>query len=168
MQKKQLAWILFPVVIVLIVVVTLVLSNFQKEVGIAEPGKSGVAVVAALAEAERAASGSGAAAYDLFSKTLTVAATKLNYMTTANPAETRLRTIAANMLDCLRAGREAWQAELEVDWDPTVDGSADYWLTLHSGLRPRQQTSGLSLGQVRQWADSSTEYWLQKALALVE
>ena len=63
MQKKQLAWILFPVVIVLIAVVTVVLSNFQKETGIALPGKSGVATVAALAEAERAASGSGAAGW---------------------------------------------------------------------------------------------------------
>jgi hypothetical protein len=89
-------------------------------------------------------------------------------MTTTNAAETRLRTATANMLDCLTAGRETWQAELEQDWDPTVDGSADYWLTLHSGLQPQQQTSGLSVGQVRQWANSSAEYWLQKALALVE
>jgi hypothetical protein len=168
MQRKQLAWILFPVVIVLIAVVTLVLSNFQEEAGIAEPGKSGLAAVAALAEAERAASGSGTAGYDLFSKALTVAAAKAYNMTTTNPAETRLLTVVASAVDCLRAGRETWQAELEQDWDPTVDGSADYWLTLHSGLRPPEQTSGLSMDQVRLWADDSAAYWLQKALALVE
>ena len=168
MQKKQLAWILFPVVIVLIAVVTVVLSNFQKETGIALPGKSGVATVAALAEAERAASGSGAAGYGVFSNTLTVAAAQAYGMTTTNAAETRLQVIVANAIDCLKAGRETWQAELEQDWNPTVDGSANYWLTLHSGLRPQEQTSGLSVGQVRQWANDSAAYWLQKALALVE
>jgi hypothetical protein len=168
MQKKQLAWILFPVVIVLIAVVTLVLSNFQKEAGIAEPGKSGVAAVAALAEAERTASGSGAAGYAVFSNALTVAAAKAYNMTTTNPAETRLLTIVGSAVDCLKAGRETWQAELEQDWNPTVDGSAEYWLTLHSGLQPQEQTSGLSVAQVRRWANDSAAYWLQKALALVE
>ncbi len=168
MRKRQLAWLLFPAIIVLIAVVTFVLSNYQEEAGIAEPGKAGVAAVAALVEAERAASGDGEAGYDLFSKALTVAAAKAYNMTTTNAAETRLLAVVANAVDCLKAGRETWQAELEQDWDPAVNGSASYWLTLHSGLQPQEQTSGLSVDQVRQWANDSAEYWLQKALALVE
>ncbi len=168
MQKKQLAWILFPAVIVLIAVLTFVLSNYQKEAGLIKPGKAGIAAVAALAEAEQAVSGSGAAGYDVFSNTLTVAATKAYNLTTTNAAETRLQMVVANALDCLRAEREAWQAELEQDWDGTVDGTATYWLTLHPGLQPQTQVSGLSPAQVRRWAAAGAAYWLDKALALVE
>ncbi len=168
MQKKQLAWILFPVVVVLIAVLTFVLSNYQKEAGLIQPGKAGVATVAALAEAERAASGGGAAGYDVFSKALTVAAAKAYNLTTTNAAETRLQMVVANALDCLRAEREAWQAELEQDWDETVDGAAAYWRTLHPGLQPQTQASGLSPDQVRRWAGSGAASWVDKALALVQ
>ena len=54
---------------------TLVVSSYQKEAGIAEPGKGGRAAVAAARRgAERRRRVAGPAGYDIFSKALTVAA----------------------------------------------------------------------------------------------
>jgi hypothetical protein len=168
MQRKRLAWILLPAVIILIAVVTFVLSSYQKEVGIAEPGKGARVTVAAAVEAQNAASGMGAEAYDVFSKSLTVALAEADHMAVTNPAETRLQTDLNDTLDCLKAVREVWQAQLEADWDPAVDGSPRYWVTLHPGLSPSTQTTGLTTDQVRQWTGSSASYWLDKALALIK
>ncbi len=172
MQKKRLGWILLPVVIILIAVVTLVMSSYQKEAGIIDPGKGGTVTVAALAEAQAAATGSGEAAYDAFGKTLTVAMSEVNNMAITNPAETRLQLIVGNAVDAMRAQREAWAAQLSGDWDPAVDGSAAYWWALHPGMqvesRPAPQQTGLTVTQVREWAASTTDYWVKKALDLVE
>lgn len=157
-----------PAVIILIAVATLVMSSYQKEAGIIEPGKGGRVTVAAAAEAQQDASGSGEAAYLTFAKALTVASSEADNMATTNPAETRLQTIVSNTLDCLRAEREVWGAELANDWDPAVDGSGGYWLTLHPALQTAPDGSALTTAQVRQWAHTSTQYWLQRALDLVQ
>ena len=157
------------------VVITVVLSSYQKETGLAKPGKGGLAAVAAAAEAQIAASGEGAAAYDAFSKSLMAAKSEANNMAVTNPAETRLQTALTNVLDCLMASLEAWQTEIEAypeptaqTWNPDVVGSTSYWLTLHPSLLPRAQSSALSAAQVREWSISGASFWLQKALDLVE
>jgi hypothetical protein len=168
MQRRRLAWILLPAAIVIIAVVATVLSSYQTEAGIVKPGKGGRAAVAAVAEAQSAASGTGAAAYDAFSKSLMAAKSEANNMAVTNAAETRLQTALANTLDCLMASREAWQAQIEQTWDPAAVGSAGYWLTLHPSLLPEAPEGALSAAQVRDWSDLGAAYWFQKALALVE
>jgi hypothetical protein len=168
MGRKRLAWILLPAAIIIMVVVTVVLSSYQKEAGLVRPGKGGLAAVAAAAEAQSAASGAGAAAYDVFSKSLMAAKSEANNMAVTNPAEARLQTALINTLDCLTASREAWQAEVEGTWDPGVVGSASYWLTLHPSLLQQTQTGALSAAQVREWSNADAAGWLQKALDLVE
>jgi hypothetical protein len=176
MQRKSLAWMVVPAAMVIMVVVTLVLSNYQEEVGIARPGKGGRTAVAAAAEAREAASATGAAGYDIFSKSLAVAMVKARNMPVTNPAETRLRTALTNTIDCLSASREAWAAQLEQSWDPAVDGSPGYWRTLHPALAGEAAAAldearpggPLSAEQVRRWAEAGTDHWLQKALALVD
>jgi hypothetical protein len=164
-----------PAAIVILIVVTFVVSNCQKEMGLAEPGKGGRAAVAALAEAQSAASGVGVASYDTFSHSLMAALSAANNMPINNPADTRLRIALTKTLDCLAASREAWQTEVEAypeptaeTWYPTVVGSTSYWRTLHPSLLPRAPSSALSAAQVREWSNSGAAYWLQKALALVE
>jgi len=49
MKRSSRAWILLPAIIVAIVVIGLVVSNFQKEAGLAQPSKGGIAAVAAAA-----------------------------------------------------------------------------------------------------------------------
>jgi hypothetical protein len=167
MRRKYVAWMLLPAALLVIIAVTLVLSNFQKEAGLAAPGKGGRAAVAAVAEARAAASGSGADGYDGFSKALAVAKVETKNVAITNAAETRLQMALTNALDCLSAAREAWQAELEQWWDPAADGSFSYWRTLHPALT--EQAGGpLSAGRVREWAGMAADHWLQKALDLVE
>ena len=168
MKRRRLAWIVLPAAIIIVAVLTFVLSNYQKEVGIVRPGKGGVAAAAAAAEAQSATTGSDAAAYDTFSKSLMAAESESNNMAVTNPAETRLQTALINTLDCLSASREAWQTQLDGSWDPAVYGSAEFWQTLHPSLLPNSQSGTLSAAQVRDWANADAAHWLQKALALVE
>ena len=168
MKRRRLAWITLPAAIILIAVLTFVLSNYQKEVGLISPGKGGVTAAAAAATAQAAAAGSDSAAYDAFSKSLMAAKSETNNMAVTNPADTRLQTALINTLDCLTASREAWQAELDGSWDPAVYGSASYWQTLHPSLPPNDQGSVLTAAQVREWADAGADHWVQKALALAE
>jgi hypothetical protein len=157
MKRKSLAWILLPVAIAVMIVAIIVVSNYQKEVGIADPGKGG-----------RVAAAAG---YDTFSKALAVAEVEARNLAVTNPAGTRLKHFLEYLLDCLRASREAWHLELEQAWDPAVQGSHRYWLTLHPSLRPSDQPQGpLSPAQVREWSagDAGAGHWLQEALRLVD
>jgi len=167
MGRRRLAWILLPAAIIILAVATFVVSNYQKEAGIAAPGKGARATVAAAAEARSAASGTGAGDYDAFSKSLAVAIVEARNMPTTNPAETRLQIDLTKTLDCLSALREAWQAELDQAWDPAVGGSPGYWRTMHPALT-EQAAGRLTAEQVRQWSAAGADYWLQKALDLVE
>jgi hypothetical protein len=88
-------------------------------------------------------------------------------MPITNPAETRLQAALTSTLDCLSAGREAWQAELDQAWDPVFHGSAGYWHALHPALTD-SEGSGLTPEQVRQWASASADRWLDKALDLAD
>lgn len=158
---------MLPAAIVILAVVTFVVSNYQKEAGIAAPGKGGRAAVAAVAEARSAASGTGAGDYDAFSKSLAVAIVEARNMAVTNPAETRLQIDLTKALDCLSASREAWQAELDEAWDPAVYGSPEYWRTMHPALT-EQAAGRLTADQVREWSSAGADYWLQKALDLAE
>ena len=167
MGRKHLAWILLPAAIIIMAVAGLVVSSYQEEAGIVAPGKGGRAAVAAVAEARNAASGTGAGDYDTFSKSLAVAIVEARNMPTTNPAETRLQIDLTKTLDCLLASREAWQAELDQAWDPSIGGSPGYWLTMHPALT-EQAAGRLTAEQVREWSGAGADYWLQKALDLTE
>lgn len=171
MKRKSLAWMLLPVAIAVMIVAIIVVSNYQKEVGIADPGKGGRVAAAAAAEAQSAALGTGPVGYDTFSKALAVAEVEARNLAVTNPAGTRLRHLLEYLLDCLRASREAWHLELEQAWDPAVQGSYRYWLTLHPSLLPSGRPQGpLSPTQVREWSagDAGAGHWLQEALSLVD
>jgi len=167
MGNKRLAWVFLPAIIVVLAALGLVVSNFQEETGLAAPGKGGLAAVAAAVEAREAASGGGSTGYDEFSESLRVALAKTNNMPITNPAETRLQAALTSALDCLSAGREAWQAEIEQAWDPAFHGSAGYWRVFHPALTQREAT-GLSSEDVRLWSTASADHWLEKALDLAE
>jgi hypothetical protein len=165
MQRRSLAWIFLPAIIVVLAVAGLVISSFQEEAGIVGPGKGGLAAVAAVAEASEAVAGDGQAGYDEFSESLRVALVKTTNMPITNPADTRLQAALTSALDCLSAGREAWQAELDRAWDPAFHGSAGYWRVSHPAL-DEKEGAGLSPNQVREWSSASADHWLEKALDL--
>jgi hypothetical protein len=119
---------------VAIVVIGLVVSNFQKEAGLAQPSKGGIAAVAAAAAAVDRAAGTGATDYQGFSEALLVVSVAKNNAPLINSADTRLETLLVKIVDCLSALREAWQAELDRTWDPQTHGTATYWRVLHPAL----------------------------------
>lgn len=115
-----------------LLVAGVVLSNFQHEVGLADPGSSGRAAVAAAAEVDRVlASGSG---YEEFSEALRVALVAHRNMVVSNTADVDLEHMLSGILDCYQAAREAWQAEIEGAWDADSYGDPSYWRIAHPGL----------------------------------
>jgi hypothetical protein len=151
MQRSSRAWILLPAVIVIVAVIGLVVSNYQKEVGLAEPNKGGTAAVAAATEASDASSGAGVQDYRDFSEALLVAMTARSNAALINAADTRLDHLLAEALDCLSAVREAWQAEIEGTWDPATHGTAAYWSALHpvASIPAVAGAGPLTAGEVR-------------------
>ncbi len=125
-------WVLIPIVIIGLAVIGVVISSFQKEVGLVAPGTSGKAAVAAATDVEAALkSGEG---YPAFSAALLVAVTAHRDMVVANPADTRLDHLLTGALDCYTALREGWQAQDDGLWDPGVQGDPGFWETLHPFL----------------------------------
>ena len=168
---------MLPAIIIVVAVLGVLLSSFQKEAGMGAPRKGGVATTAAATEAEALASGTGASGYDAFSKSLTVAVVAARNMPVSTAAEFRLQVALTNTFDCLAASREAWQAQVEDEWDPALDGSPDLWRTAHPALTESPPGSRvgnadgaagapLTSEQVRAWARSSADLWLQKAVDL--
>lgn len=134
MRRTSKAWLILPLAIALIAGAGLLLSNYQKEAGLIEPGKGGRAAVAAAAVAQSLlAPGGGAEGYASYSKALAVALVAHDNMAVTNAAETRLDHRLAALLDCLSAAREAWQAGLDQTWDPDTEGDPAYWRALHPG-----------------------------------
>lgn len=134
MKRASKAWIILPVAVALIAAIGFLLSNYQKEAGLVEPGTGGRAAVGAAAVAQSLiVQEGGADDYAAFSKALAVALVARTNMAVTNPAETRLDHRLAALLDCLSAVREVWQAELDQTWDPDIQGDPTYWRVLHPG-----------------------------------
>ena len=125
-------WILIPVVIIGLAVIGLVVSSFQKEVGLAAPSASGRAAVAAAAGVESVLAADEG--YPAFSSALLVALTAHTNMVVGNPADTRLDHLLNGVLDCYSALREGWEAQNDGIWDTAVQGDPRFWMTLHPFL----------------------------------
>jgi hypothetical protein len=167
MEKPSRAWILLPVAILVATVAGVLVSSYQKELGLSEPGVGGCAAVAAVASARGLSEGAGENDYMAFSRALLVAAVAYRNMPLLNPADTRLKHLLAQTLDCLTALREAWQAEIEQTWDPETDGSPLYWDALHPMVEIPDE-GALSAGEVRSvCAEQATEL-LEKAVSLAD
>ncbi|MBN1628122.1 MAG: hypothetical protein JW990_00010 [Thermoleophilia bacterium] len=134
MKRSNHAWLLFPIVIAGIVIVGLLVSNYQKEMGIAEPSEGGRAAVAATFAALELSRGTSPDAYKTFSDALLVAAVAKRNMAIINVADTRLDHQLTKVFDCLYAAREAWQAQVDQTWDDAVHGTAVYWQTMHPAI----------------------------------
>ena len=168
MQRRSRAWILLPAVIVVVAVIGLVVSSFQKEAGIAAPGESGRAAVAAAAEAHQLLSAtSGARGYAEFSAALLVAKTAQRNMPLINPADTRLFHLLGSTFECLAAAREAWQAELNGAWDPKTYGRPEYWRAMHASLDVSTRDT-LTFAEVVGLCSAQAAELLEKAIDLAE
>ena len=131
MKPSGRAWLLLPAIIVVVVVMGLLLSNWQKEAGLAEPSKAGRSAVSAAGVAIELSSGTDAREYARFSNAVLVAAVAKRNAPLLNPADTRLNHQLTLLLDCLFAAREAWQAQIDETWDPGIHGTSTYWSVTH-------------------------------------
>jgi len=118
--------------IVVLVVLGLLATRFQLELGIVKPSNGSRAAVAAAVEVDRALD--VGADYDEFSAAIRVAIVAHLRMPVANTADGRIWHLLDPALDCWSAAREAWQADLEGQWDPETFGDADYWRGAHTAL----------------------------------
>lgn len=115
-----------------LLVAGVVLSNFQREVGLASPGSSGRAAVAAAVDVDHALS--SGAGYEEFSEALRVALVARRNMVVSNTADVDLEHALSVIMDCYQAIREAWQADIEGAWDVDSYGDPSYWRAAHPGL----------------------------------
>ncbi|MBN1629660.1 MAG: hypothetical protein JW990_07850 [Thermoleophilia bacterium] len=160
MKRSNRAWLLFPIVIAGIVIVGLLVSNYQKEIGIAEPTAGGRAAVAATFAALELSRGADLDAYETFSDALLVAAVAKRNMAIINVADTRLDHQLTKVFDCLYAAREAWQAQVDRTWDDEVHGTAVYWQTMHPAIGAtgdRLTASGVRESSVARAAETLEE-----------
>ena len=132
--KKNRAWLMYLGGLGVIVVIAVVVTTLLPALGLAKPGNSGRAAVAAAADVDRVLSSAGSD-YILFSTTLMVALVAHNNMVVANSGDVELDHLLGGVLDCYSAGREAWQAELENRWSPDTFADPEFWRAAHPLLK---------------------------------
>jgi len=155
-----------PAIIVVLAIIGLLVSNYQKEVGFTEPHNGGRAAVAAAAIAVELSAGSDAAEYSAFSDALLVAVVAERNAPLVNAADTRLHHQLTTLLNCLSAAREAWQTEIEGTWDPGTHGLSEYWTATHRSASIAGD--GLTAAAVRDISTARARQVLKEAAELAD
>jgi hypothetical protein len=167
MSKNSRAWILLPAAIIAIAVTGFALSSRQEELGLMDPGKSSRAALAVALAARDTAGGAGPEGYNTYSHALLVAIVAQKNAAPGNAADSRVRRLLAEALDCLSAAREAWQAELDGVWDPATAASPGYWNALHPALGISGEEP-LTATEVRRIAGDRITVLLEEATDLTD
>lgn len=154
-----------PVILIVIAAIGVVISNFQKEAGIAGTNKGGPKAVSATAVARDYSLGDSESDFMTFAEALLVATTSQRELPLMSAADTRLSHVLADALDCLYATREAWQIELDQAWDPSIQGLATYWQTMHPSL-DLPSGSALTAADVRRLSTLQASQYLDRAIDL--
>lgn len=165
MKRSSRAYLLMPAIIIVVVVIGVVISNYQKEAGLADTNKGGPDAVSAAVIARDYSLSESDSEYPVFAEALLVATVTQRDTPLVNAADTRLSHMLAGALDCLYAAREAWQAQIDGVWDPQIQGVAAYWQTLHPSLdlAPGAQ---LTPADVRRLASDKADEYLGPAIKL--
>jgi hypothetical protein len=147
-------------------VVGWVVSSFQKEAGLIDVGKGSPRAVSAALTARDYSQGDTADDYRAFADALLAAEVARRNLPLLNPADTRVAHLLTLALDCLYAAREAWQADVNAAWEPSVQGVPAYWQALHPALTvPGDAT--LTSSDIRRLAGEQASDILRQAVDLV-
>ena len=165
MKRSSRGWILLPVTIAIMVALILLVSNFQKEAGLSHASAGGVAAVAAASAARDLASGEGPDRFAAFSDAYLVAMVARDNAPAMNAVDSRLDNVLLEMLDCLTAVREAWQAQVANIWDPATQGLSVYWKAMHPSIQV-SGTGTLTAADVRRMALEQITTLLHEAVGL--
>jgi hypothetical protein len=163
-KQKNRAWLMYLGALGLIVVLAVVATTLLPALGLAKPGTSGRAAVAAAAEVDQVLA-SPDADYGEFSTTLRVALVAHDNMVVSNSGEVELDHLLGSILDCYTAAREAWQAEIEDRWSPETFADPQFWLAAHPRLEVPASTP-LTLTDVREACRIQAARTLKDAIRL--
>ena len=131
-EKQQGGAVLrYAVVIGALVVAAIAVTTFQQELGLAEPSDGGRTAVAALVEADRALAADD---YLEYSAAVRVALVANDRYTVRGPVDSEVHSLIERALVRHSAAREAWQIELEGEWDAELHGDPEYWRAAHPGV----------------------------------
>jgi hypothetical protein len=161
MKRSSRAWLLLPVIVVVIAVVGWLVSSYQKEAGIIDATKGGPRAVSAALVARDYSQGQTSEDYRAYADALLVAEVARRNLPMLNPADTRVAHVLMQALDCLYAAREAWQADIDAAWDPAIQGVPTYWQALHPNLELSARAAPTPADIRRQAGDKASEYLLQ-------
>jgi hypothetical protein len=157
---------MLPIIVIVIAVVGWVLSSYQKEAGIVDVSKGSPSAVSTALTARDYAQGDTTDDYRAFADALLVAEVARRNLPLLNPADTRVSHLLTLALDCLYAAREAWQADINAAWDPSVQGVPAYWQALHPALTVPDDAT-LTSSDIRRLAGEQASGILKQAIDLV-
>jgi len=151
--------------VVTIAVAAVIVSSCQEDVGLAQPSKGTVLIVAQLSEAPSVLAAGDS--YEEYSRALRVAVASYDDMVLHNAADTKLRSKLKGSVECLRVAREAWQAQVENEWAEETYGSAEYWRAAHPAAELDLPDGELGADDVIAAALTSAEHGLSEASGMV-
>lgn len=151
--------------VVTLIVVSVAISSCQEDVGLAEPSAGTVRLVAQAEEARRVLD--EGRSYEEYALSLRVVTVSYDDMALHNAADTKARAMLKPSIECLQLAREAWQADIEGEWDMETYGSAQYWRALHPSAPLDLAEGELSVDEVITAALSCATEGLAEAAEMV-
>ena len=148
-----------------IVFVAVGISSCQEDMGLAQPSTGTIAAVAELNEAQRVLA--AGESYEGYALALRVAVASYDGMVLHNAADTKVRATLKGSVECLRAAREAWQAQVEGEWAEETYGSPEYWRAAHPSAELDLPEGELAADDVIAAALSCAEGGLAEASEMV-
>ena len=119
------SFLMTSLAVAILVIGGIVLSNFQREAGVAEASAGSLAAVAAAEEAARVLE--EGQSYGEFEAAMRVAVVAHDRIVLFNAVDNDVRLEIGHALDCLEMARRAWQASDAGDWVEGVHDRAGLW-----------------------------------------
>ena len=108
-----------------LLVLGIAFSSFQRQIGVSEASDATKVAFAAVTDAFRVLA--EGADHEEYSFSLRAARIAYDRASLVGVVDTKVHTELGHALEYMSAAREAWQAELEGEWDPETYGQAVYW-----------------------------------------
>lgn len=167
---KRRHWLFLLGMLGALLVAAVLVSSFQKELGLSKPSTGAKAAVAAALRVQRIAQ-EPATGYRTYAEALRVALVAQKRLSVRNPIDPEVRFLLGRALECYSAAREAWQADVEGEWDSGTYGDPAHWEATHpdiaSDLALPAGSAPLDAEEVKAACFDAAAGYLEKALDLV-
>lgn len=119
------AAVLMFLVFAILIALGIAFSSFQRQIGASEASDATKVAFAAVTDAHRVLA--EGADHGEYSVSLRAAVIAYDRTSLVGVVDTKVHTELGHALEYLSAAREAWQADLEGEWDSDTYGDAVYW-----------------------------------------